>query len=68
MAAGAGGHAGPQSPPWIQKSGLVLTARLLLSERHRDRARGMLAAQVMGADLAYVGSPFTATDRGERPA
>jgi nitronate monooxygenase len=61
VAAGAGGHAGQQSPlaliseirEWFDGplllSGAISTGRLIL------------AAQAMGADLAYIGSPFIAT-------
>ena len=62
VAAGAGGHAGQQSPmalvgeirEWfdgpIALSGAIATGASLL------------AARAMGADLGYVGSPFIATD------
>lgn len=61
VAAGAGGHAGTISPfalvseirEWfdgpIALSGAIATGR------------SVLAAQAMGADLAYIGSPFIAT-------
>ena len=61
VAAGAGGHAGTQSPfalvaetrQWfdgpVALSGAIATGRAIR------------AAQVMGADLAYIGSPFIAT-------
>jgi nitronate monooxygenase len=62
VSAGAGGHAGTLSPfalvqeirEWfdgpIALSGAIATGRAVLS------------AQAMGADLAYIGSPFIATD------
>ncbi len=62
VAAGAGGHAGQQSPfalvgeirEWfdgpIALSGSIATGEVLL------------AARAMGADLGYTGSPFIATD------
>lgn len=62
VAAGAGGHAGPQSPlalmseirEWfdgpVALSGSIATGASLL------------AARAMGADLGYAGSPFIATD------
>ncbi|MGH1578912.1 NAD(P)H-dependent flavin oxidoreductase [Planktotalea sp.] len=62
VAAGAGGHAGQQSPfalvreirEWydgpIALSGAIATGESLL------------AARAMGADLGYAGSPFIATD------
>lgn len=62
VAAGAGGHAGEKSPfalvqeirEWfdgpIALSGSIATGRAILS------------AQAMGADFAYIGSPFIATE------
>ncbi|MEL7131859.1 MAG: nitronate monooxygenase family protein [Pseudomonadota bacterium] len=62
VAAGAGGHAGQQSPfalvqeirEWfdgpVALSGAIATGEALL------------AARAMGADFGYVGSPFIATD------
>ncbi|WP_299731779.1 nitronate monooxygenase family protein [uncultured Tateyamaria sp.] len=62
VAAGAGGHAGQQSPfalvaeirEWfdgpVALSGAIATGQALL------------AARTMGADFGYVGSPFIATD------
>ena len=62
VAAGAGGHAGPQSPfALIQEIREWFDGPLLLSGAIAT-GRAVLAAQVMGADLAYIGSPFIATD------
>jgi nitronate monooxygenase len=47
VAAGAGGHAGPLSPFALMQE---------------IRSRSVLAAQAMGADLAYVGSAWIATE------
>lgn len=61
VAAGAGGHAGPQSPfALIQEIRAWFDGPLLLSGAIAT-GRAVLAAQVMGADLAYIGSPFIAT-------
>lgn len=61
VAAGAGGHAGPQSPfALIQEIRTWFDGPLLLSGAIAT-GRAVLAAQVMGADLAYIGSPFIAT-------
>ncbi|TJZ92577.1 nitronate monooxygenase [Paracoccus gahaiensis] len=61
VAAGAGGHAGPQSPfALIQEIRDWFDGPLLLSGSIAT-GRAVLAAQVMGADLAYIGSPFIAT-------
>ncbi|RJL08990.1 NAD(P)H-dependent flavin oxidoreductase [Paracoccus siganidrum] len=62
VAAGAGGHAGPQSPfALVQEIRDWFDGPLLLSGAIAT-GRAVLAAQVMGADLAYIGSPFIATD------
>ena len=61
VAAGAGGHAGPLSPfALIQEIRDWFDGPLLLSGAIAT-GRAVLAAQAMGADLAYVGSPFIAT-------
>ena len=61
VAAGAGGHAGPQSPfALIQEIRDWFDGPLLLSGAIAT-GRAVLAAQAMGADLAYIGSPFIAT-------
>lgn len=62
VAAGAGGHAGTTSPfalvaeirQWFDGP-LALAGAIATG-------RGVLAAQAMGADLAYIGSAFIATD------
>ena len=62
VAAGAGGHAGPQSPfALIQEIREWFEGPLLLSGSIAT-GRAVLAAQAMGADLAYIGSPFIATE------
>ena len=61
VAAGAGGHAGPLSPfALVQEIREWFDGPLLLSGSIAT-GRAVLAAQAMGADLAYVGSPFIAT-------
>lgn len=61
VAAGAGGHAGPLSPfALIQEIRDWFDGPLLLSGAIAT-GRAVLAAQAMGADLAYIGSPFIAT-------
>jgi len=61
VAAGAGGHAGPVNP-------LALVGEIrewfdgpLLLSGAISTGRAILAARAMGADLAYIGSPFIAT-------
>jgi nitronate monooxygenase len=62
VAAGAGGHAGVKSPfALIQEIREWFDGPLLLSGSI-STGGGVLAAQAMGADLAYVGSAFIATD------
>jgi len=62
VAAGAGGHAGPQSPfALVQEIREWFDGPLLLSGSIANGG-AVLAAQAMGADLAYIGSPFIATE------
>lgn len=61
VAAGAGGHAGTTSPfALIQEIREWFDGPLLLSGSI-STGDGILAAQAMGADLAYMGSAFIAT-------
>lgn len=61
VAAGAGGHAGAQSPfALVQEIRDWFDGPLLLSGAIAT-GRAILAARAMGADLGYVGSPFIAT-------
>ncbi len=62
VATGAGGHAGKLSPfALIQEIREYFDGPLLLSGAIA-RGQSVLAAQAMGADLSYIGSPFIATD------
>lgn len=62
VAAGAGGHAGSLSPfALIQEIREWFDGPLLLSGSI-STGDAVLAAQAMGADMAYIGSPFIATD------
>jgi nitronate monooxygenase len=62
VAAGAGGHAGVKSPfALIQEIREWFDGPLALSGAIATGG-GILAAQAMGADLAYIGSAFIATD------
>jgi nitronate monooxygenase len=62
VAAGAGGHAGRWSPfALVQEIRAWFDGPLALSGSIANGG-AILAAQAMGADLAYVGSPFIATD------
>ncbi len=61
VAAGAGGHAGTKSPfALVQEIREWFDGPLILSGSIAT-GRAILAAQVMGADCAYVGSAFIAT-------
>ena len=61
VAAGAGGHAGTQSPfALVHEIRKWFDGPLVLSGAIATGA-AVLAAQAMGADLAYVGSAFIAT-------
>jgi nitronate monooxygenase len=62
VAAGAGGHAGSTSPfALVQDLRAWFDGPLALSGSIATGA-AILAAQVMGADLAYIGSAFIATE------
>ena len=62
VAAGAGGHAGRWSPfALIQEIRSWFDGPLILSGAIANGA-SVLAAQAAGADLAYIGSPFIATE------
>ena len=62
VAAGAGGHAGRLSPfALVQEIREWFTGPLILSGAIAN-GRSILAAQAMGADLAYIGSPFIASE------
>src|SRR4051812_1182994 len=62
VATGAGGHAGRLNPfPLVQEVRDWFDGPLILSGAIAT-GRAILAAQVLGADLAYIGSPFIATE------
>ncbi len=61
VAAGAGGHAGTLSPfAIVQEIRDWFDGPLLLAGAI-STGGGVLAAQAMGADMAYIGTPFIAT-------
>ncbi len=61
VAAGAGGHAGPQSPfALIREIRAWFDGPLLLSGAIAS-GEALLAARAVGADFGYMGSPFIAT-------
>jgi nitronate monooxygenase len=62
VAAGAGGHAGTLSPfALVQEIREWFDGPLLLAGAIASGG-AILAAQAMGADMAYIGSPFIATE------
>ncbi|OWV96144.1 2-nitropropane dioxygenase [Rhizobium sp. R72] len=62
VAAGAGGHAGTLSPfALVQEIREWFDGPLLLAGAIANGS-AILAAQAMGADMAYVGTPFIATE------
>jgi nitronate monooxygenase len=62
VAAGAGGHAGTTSPfALVQEISEWFDGPLALSGSIAN-GRAILAAQAMGADFAYIGSAFIATE------
>jgi nitronate monooxygenase len=68
VAAGAGGHAGTTSPfALIQEIREWFTGPLALSGSIAT-GDAILAAQAMGADLAYIGSAFIATEEARASA
>jgi nitronate monooxygenase len=67
VAAGAGGHAGRWSPfALVQEIRAWFHGPLILSGAIANGG-AVLAAQAAGADLAYVGSPFIATEEANAP-
>ena len=67
VAAGAGGHAGRWSPfALIQEIRAWFDGPLILSGAIAN-GRAILATQAMGADLAYIGSPFIAAEEANAP-
>ena len=61
VAAGAGGHAGVQSPFALMQEIRSWFAGLVALSGSIAHGRSVLAAQAMGADFAYIGSPWIAT-------
>lgn len=69
VAAGAGGHTGDRSPFALVQEIREWWDGLLLLSGAIANGRAVLAAEAMGADLAYIGSPFLAsTEANTQPA
>ena len=65
VAAGAGGHAGGQSPfALVQETRQWFDGPIALSGSIAN-GKAIFAAQAMGADFAYIGSPFIATQEAD---
>ncbi|MEZ5996065.1 MAG: nitronate monooxygenase family protein [Hyphomonadaceae bacterium] len=67
VCAGAGGHAGGLSPFALVHEIREFFDGLLLLSGAIATGKGVLAAQAMGADLAYMGSAFIATKEANAP-
>ena len=62
VAAGAGGHAGVQSPFALMQEIRSWFGGLVALSGAIGHGRSILAAQALGADFAYIGSAWIATD------
>lgn len=61
VAAGAGGHAGTQSPFALMQEIRTWFDGLVALSGSIANGRSILAAQMLGADFAYIGTPWIAT-------
>ena len=68
VAAGAGGHAGTISPFALVQETRAWFAGLIALSGSIATGDAVLAAQAMGADLAYVGTAFIATEEANASA
>ena len=68
VAAGAGGHAGTWSPFALIAEIRQFFDKTLLLAGCLNRGHEILAAQLLGADLAYLGTRFIATRENAAPA
>ncbi|HET7729939.1 MAG TPA: nitronate monooxygenase family protein [Usitatibacter sp.] len=67
VCAGAGGHAGTLSPFALVSEVRAMFDGAIILAGAITRGEHVLAAQAMGADLAYVGTRFVATDEARAP-
>ena len=67
VAAGAGGHAGSLSPFALMQEIRAWFGGPVALSGAIAHGRSILAAQAMGADFAYVGSPWIATHEANAP-
>jgi nitronate monooxygenase len=68
VGAGAGGHTGDLSPFALMQEIREWWDGLLILSGCIANGRSILAAEVLGADLAYIGSPFLASDEANTQA
>lgn len=68
VGAGAGGHTGDQSPFALVQEIREWWPGLLLLSGCIANGRSILASEVLGADLAYIGSPFLASTEANTQA
>ena len=68
VAAGAGGHAGTLSPFALMQEIRAWFDGLVALSGSIGHGRSILAAQALGADFAYIGSPWIATDEANADA
>ena len=67
VAAGAGGHAGVLSPFALMQEIRAWFSGLVALSGSIGHGRSILAAQALGADFAYIGSPWIATSEANAP-
>lgn len=67
VCAGAGGHAGTTSPFALVKEVREIFDGTIILSGSMSRGNDALAAQAMGADLAYIGTRFIATEEANAP-
>jgi nitronate monooxygenase len=68
VCAGAGGHAGTTSPFALVKEVREIFAGTIILSGSMSRGNDALAAEAIGADLAYIGTRFIATEEANAPA
>jgi nitronate monooxygenase len=67
VCAGAGGHAGLLSPFALVKQIREVYAGTIILSGSMSSGADVLAARALGADLAYLGTRFIATEEGNAP-
>jgi nitronate monooxygenase len=67
VCAGAGGHAGTTSPFALVKEIRAFFDGTIILSGSMSKGEDILAAQAIGADLAYFGTRFIATDEANAP-